>query len=910
MEKELLNLERDKIKAKNSKQYKEAAEICNYRGVLFASKGRFADALNEHNEELHFCRLNRDILGESIACRKIGECYAEMEQFDEALEKQMRYWKLAEKANDAVEVQRAWTTLGRTYFLQYSSDTSNTQALSFAETATRKSLQVAEKLKTNSAIKEKDLNEMICRSYLNLALIYEANGNTECVECYLEAIKLAKKYNFKEDLYRCEMNLANFYLKTDPFYVHLLKLFDNAIKDAKELKNSAFLCEAYLSKAKALLLRTDYAGSCYCFKKAFFSQSPVEEDRENARKCSKCVSRILRNLKELNESQSMQVKMDLCDKLADINDRGGQFCEGITPLHDACINGHTNVIRVLLRKGANVTALDNSGNTPLDCLKNCRSRLDNLSSSEEEDYDSVARELENAMKKVGYDFKQSKSLKRRSFDLPFEQNERDSISRNPNLSRKIHRKQKLTSTKSYCEENFVSEYECAMMSLRRQNDPGYDPKRRRLSPTASYNVSPLLDESEVLIDDWLIDDTGSSSKQALSMDRFRNKPRETLRSTGESSSRLRQNFTSCHISKDKNEERRKVDESESDMIECESNTSDNDSTCDVNLLETCETVTESEMCPEINIDNQNYFSESNSVSTTSSSRTFEQNVSNKMSNFHVRVHIEGIILLINVTDKESTIRWLAEATSQRYYQMKQMKPTLSLKTRDGALLCFDDKIIDVLMDDNLQLDAIVELWESQSPYERFIDQCKFLKVTPQPELETILRMTSENGLLNLNHTLLPQNQLKPLLNAIKHQEIIDCVDLSYSNILFIDRSSEFISTILSLPRLQQLNLECAGVTMSHLRVISTSKSNVNQLNLSYNSLNDSNSEILTQVFAKFAYLKKIDLRFCDFTSNLFTQSFLQSLEKSALDEVLIDEFCKSEISDTNLNSSKVRFCNI
>jgi len=43
---------------------------------------------------------------------------------------------------------------------------------------------------------------------------------------------------------------------------------------------------------------------------------------------------------------------------AHINDPGGEHCEGITPLHDAAVNGQTEIVRLLLDHGADVTVVD------------------------------------------------------------------------------------------------------------------------------------------------------------------------------------------------------------------------------------------------------------------------------------------------------------------------------------------------------------------------------------------------------------------------------------------------------------------------------------------------------------------------------------------------------------------------
>uniref|UniRef100_A0A182Q708 Uncharacterized protein n=1 Tax=Anopheles farauti TaxID=69004 RepID=A0A182Q708_9DIPT len=58
----------------------------------------------------------------------------------------------------------------------------------------------------------------------------------------------------------------------------------------------------------------------------------------------------------------------LLDKGAHVNDKGGTKCEGITPLHDACRNGHLDVIEVLLQRGANATVRTDKGETVLSML--------------------------------------------------------------------------------------------------------------------------------------------------------------------------------------------------------------------------------------------------------------------------------------------------------------------------------------------------------------------------------------------------------------------------------------------------------------------------------------------------------------------------------------------------------------
>ena len=56
----------------------------------------------------------------------------------------------------------------------------------------------------------------------------------------------------------------------------------------------------------------------------------------------------------------MEIVEYLLDRGAAINDRGGDGCDGITPLHDAASNGKVDVIRLLVTRGANVHAKDDN----------------------------------------------------------------------------------------------------------------------------------------------------------------------------------------------------------------------------------------------------------------------------------------------------------------------------------------------------------------------------------------------------------------------------------------------------------------------------------------------------------------------------------------------------------------------
>ena len=54
----------------------------------------------------------------------------------------------------------------------------------------------------------------------------------------------------------------------------------------------------------------------------------------------------------------MEVVKVLLEHGAAVNDPGGIHCDGITPLHDAAVNGQAEVVQVLLEYGADVSIVD------------------------------------------------------------------------------------------------------------------------------------------------------------------------------------------------------------------------------------------------------------------------------------------------------------------------------------------------------------------------------------------------------------------------------------------------------------------------------------------------------------------------------------------------------------------------
>lgn len=88
----------------------------------------------------------------------------------------------------------------------------------------------------------------------------------------------------------------------------------------------------------------------------------------------------------------------LIDHGANLNDRGGSNCDGITPLYDAASNGHLDVVQLLLEKGAIPSLKTDFGETPLHVLQKWRAGII-LTKDEEMLYNSLCNNFNNLVDK-------------------------------------------------------------------------------------------------------------------------------------------------------------------------------------------------------------------------------------------------------------------------------------------------------------------------------------------------------------------------------------------------------------------------------------------------------------------------------------------------------------------------------
>ncbi|XP_050669315.1 tonsoku-like protein [Leptidea sinapis] len=287
---------------------------------------------------------------------------------------------------------------------------------------------------------------------------------------------------------------------------------------------------------------------------------------------------------------------------ANINDRGGANCDGITPLYDAASNGHLEVVQLLLNKGAIPSLKTDFGETPLRVLQKWRTstiltkaqevlynnicnKIQNMGSNAENLNISKSRTpvKDNIYKSPPSTSKMSSSIK----DLVSPCKRRNVIDEDSdtemnvsqNISQIAFPSDDSNSDEEYTKDDNirnVKEYRSAISALRNRSSNG--------SPTVENtkkSKSALLHPSEV-DDDWLDDDLGNMNKcrkRKLS-DPLNSIPKKTaIDSLKDSIANLNKieplTDNAMHVNKSKNKIREAINISEnssdSDYFQCDEN---------------------------------------------------------------------------------------------------------------------------------------------------------------------------------------------------------------------------------------------------------------------------------------------------------------------------------------------------
>ncbi|XP_039255412.2 tonsoku-like protein [Styela clava] len=335
--KQIRKYQKQRVKCQEKGNLKEEAEILNVLGELYTELGDHEESLTLHKEELGLCQVSEDKIGQAVAHRKIGECFAALENYTKALQHQHRHLELAKVAGDQPEQQRAYTTIGRTYLIQ-GEDLHNAGSFEEArplfkkaETSFQSSLRLSQSIQESKTLSEKEVHQMKTRSITNLALAYhyislekyEKNDGIyakQSLALFQKALNISQKYMLAAESHQTNILLTSYYRnRLQPDLA--IRYAEDACRNAKVARNIQWQIEA-LNVLGEIHLST---GNCKSSKKSLkksFRLINSSEEKTEVREKLKSVVKINHLQSKIEDSlTTADEKFKLHDIVAD------KFCD-------------------------------------------------------------------------------------------------------------------------------------------------------------------------------------------------------------------------------------------------------------------------------------------------------------------------------------------------------------------------------------------------------------------------------------------------------------------------------------------------------------------------------------------------------------------------------------------------------
>ncbi|KAJ8664786.1 hypothetical protein QAD02_006448 [Eretmocerus hayati] len=310
-------LVRKRNKAQRDGNFQVLADVQKKLGDLYFDKKQHGDALKAYKGQLEACKNLNNRLNCAIAHRMIGEVYADLGRFKEALDHQNQYLELAQQLENLIEEQRAYATLGRTHLLIADSLTKDTEkedkkkALRDAKGAFTESIKLCEKL--DGRIEVPELMTMRARLLLNVGLVLEQQKRIEKALEYLSrALNLCKKHNLNEDLHRTNIALAGLNERLGNTDAAL----DN-LKEAYNVDDVYLKADAQLMRAELVLKLGDWVEARRILYKLYKSRQMLDSVRQQVARLLKIAVTLCRTEDELLMESNAHRKAKLYERMGD-----------------------------------------------------------------------------------------------------------------------------------------------------------------------------------------------------------------------------------------------------------------------------------------------------------------------------------------------------------------------------------------------------------------------------------------------------------------------------------------------------------------------------------------------------------------------------------------------------------------
>uniref|UniRef100_A0A6A7FP06 Tonsoku-like protein n=2 Tax=Hirondellea gigas TaxID=1518452 RepID=A0A6A7FP06_9CRUS len=563
---------------------------------------------------------------------------------------------------------------------------------------------------------------------------------------------------------------------------------------------------------------------------------------------------------------------------AAINDRGGKECNGTTPLHDAASCGHWKIMKLLIKKGASAISKNDDGEIPLNSLCSFKARSD-LNEEDLKEYNEVERQLRDAMETAGYQVSLNVSTFESSNNRITSNKSFSNLGENLNMSHSRHENTFHKDDHSDDDSESVDEdadpvdvcpreekaavplYRSAISSLgsAATRSPGLLEINtlREYKQATKKAKSGLIEEKEFVGEnDFIENDLRVNSRKrkrpsprAFS-ELFTNPNKERRITVGNNYQKpnrrsfppkTKQTKLSVIINRYSAAVSSKTNSKTTDDLRIRSDTDDSHVTDVENeqydTIVGGEHTNIEEMCP------PQLLSDSTNISPSSTNYNTVNNITTS-GPMRLRVKVEDKTLLVPIaeTSCDCSIEWLTGEVSRRYYQLTGIKPTITLKTSDGAILHPSDPITQVLGADREELVASVTGWELPPLQQRYKQDCLYYRQTPCPLVAQALTAADSSGSLDLQRVTRSLSQLKLVIRAVQRHQNLHTLSFTYTK-LNDEGFTSLLEVLPSLTGLSTINLQATGITKKSVtdwteRIDNNefSKTSLSNINISYNSL--------------------------------------------------------------------------
>ncbi|XP_043279240.1 tonsoku-like protein isoform X2 [Venturia canescens] len=857
----------------------------------------------EENLEVELDRSTRQKLYETL-----GDASAAVRSYEKALEYYKEMLICAEQEDDSSEqISAALVSLVQTYrdVERYS------EAIPFARRELALCTEPSE----------------ICRSALNLAdLLYLTRGsNNEIMEMYNLAMINARKCSNK----RLEASVLNdtiVYLEethqfdaAEEFKNKLNDLGAAVVEDTASSENESEcakigddICLEDLSDVEMEMRKRDESSKRHSKRNSTKRSSHVI--KRNAKGETKLhVACIAGNIEEVTKLLELNHPTEVRDHCgwtplheaanhghveiaelliksgANVDDPGGPMCGGVTPLHDAASCGHFSMMFLLMKSGANLRAKTRDGETILDCLEAWKRRSEDLSPSEQLEYDNLHSKL--------------------SAVLP------QSTKKSP-FSGRRNTLEDLTDKDETLSEDYVPErisagedYRRTIENVKNRFRPN-STETRRFSLVAEKIPSPLVD-SEEMIDDWLEDDLNCTVKEKTLVDERSSSgsnKRKSFNETPENDKTIKRPRTSAAP---ENLENNDVIINENS---CDSNNSDSS---DVIFFPRQTDKIKKKKSIQLSLLKAGFSRDAAPSRTPSPLFNYNPENSNHYNRLNESIS-EIVKLFIRIEDKminlklrfpeqrETTVECLTNDIVQKFEDETGCRVKITLTTMSGEILLRENSLKNVRPIDGV-LRLVADIVETEIPpsVDRFGKICKSHQIQTRDAVLKCLKISENTSTFRVKPGQIMDREMIPLLKCLEYQEKLQILQLSGGSLY--DSGKILNNALKRLSTLQELHLQGCDMDENCFNCLERLPTQLRILDLSYNPLGPRCEEKLSELLSHNRHLQTLNLRYCKLTKFATPEewSSLVNLDLSSnpLEVNVTRHFLRRQMLSLNLSST-------